>query len=461
LFGKFLPISSPWLERAITDAQPHAACATMSPPRVNAMSRLPLLPLLLLGVGCVATPGERPIDSEDPDTEDPTTEDPADPADPGEPGPVRPWELVEDVPDGLMPEDALFRIDKIIDLRIGLTPNARSRLNADPHTYVPATLRMYGQQLEVGVRLKGSSTFQSLGQKPSMKIAVDFSVPGQEVFGYEGFNLHNCVADAAYTGDVVGHRMLRLAGVPSLRTGYVQVYIDNELKGLYAIVQRKDHDWLEEWFGDASGSLYEGLGCDLAGPGANPGCWNIDQEGTGDTRQDLNQFVNAMAVNGAAFWNAFGTRMDYDLVVRGFAAEWLIGHWDSYTGNLNNYHLYHDPTADTWSLSPWSLDLSWARPVGGDCHTIGVNKAHYRSSVLGQRCQDDPDCDRLLEDHADDIMTRIENYDVRGLFDEIEQNIEPYVRADPNGPGLQRWRQEFSCAKSFIRDRRPELRLGP
>ncbi|HMV67840.1 MAG TPA: CotH kinase family protein [Myxococcota bacterium] len=415
------------------------------------------VPLLMLSAGCVV-PGQTPDDNDDSDVD--TPDDPTDDSD-DDTLPVRPWEMTEDIPDGMMPEDGLFRIDKVVDVRLELSSQARSRLNSDPRSYVPARLRMYGQTFDVGMRLKGSSTFQSLDQKPSIKIAFDYSVQGQELFGYEGFNLHNCTADAAYTGDVVAHRMLRLAGVPSLKSGYVQVYIDGQLKGLYAIVQRKDHDWLNEWFSDGSGSLYEGQGCDFTGWGANPGCWNLDQAGDNDTRQDLNDFLTAMNTNGQAFWNTFGTRMDYDLVVRSFAAEWVLGHWDSYTGNLNNYHLYHNPTTDQWSLSPWSLDLAWSRPVGGACHTIGVNKAHYRSGSLGSRCQDDRDCDNLLEQHADDIMTLIEGYDVRGLFDQIEQTIEPYVRADPNGPGVQRWRQEFQCARDFIRNRRPELRLGP
>lgn len=406
-----------------------------------------------LAVACVIPPV--------PDGADDTTTDPVDtPEDPVDTPdvPFEPWSLDETIPSGIMPEDSLFRIDRVVEIRLTLSLQAHSALQGDPRSYVPATMRIYGQDFEVGIRTKGSSTWQSIDQKPSLKVAMDFSVPGQEIFGYEGFNLHNCGADPSYMGEAVGHRMMRLGGVPSLRVGYARVTIDGQDRGLYTIVQRKDHDWMREWFSDPEGSLYEAVGCDF---NAGAGCWDMDHQGDGDTRQDLVQFTNAMAQNGQAWWNTFRTQMDSPRVIRGLAAEWVIGHWDSYSGNLNNYHLYHEPTTDLWSLSPWSLDLSFSRPVAGNCHGYGINKAFYDRGLIAQRCHGDATCDQELDDAADALMTAIEAYDVTDLFDRIQRVIEPEVQTDPFGPGMASFRREWQCAQSYLTERRPELHLRP
>jgi hypothetical protein len=425
-----------------------------------------ILTCAALTIGCVpAGTDDAPTDDVEPPIQDPPDDSPEDPQDdpPDEPTgdpPGRPWTSEETIPDGLMPEDSLFRIDRVVEIRFDLTAQALSALRSQPTTYADATMRMFGQTFEVGIRVKGSSTFRGIDDKPSLKVDLEYSVPGQEIFGYEGFNLHNAVADASYVGEAVGHRMMRLAGVPSLKVGYARVSIDGVDKGLYTLVQRKDKDWLAEWFQDPEGSLYEGLGCDFDNFGG-AGCWNVDQEGSADTRADLTDFVNAMAANGQQWWTTFRTRMDDQLVIRGLAAEWVIGHWDSYSGNDNNYHLYHEPTTDRWSLSPWSLDLSFSRPVSGDCHVYGVNRNFYDRTQIPTNCNNDVQCNQELETAADQLMTQIEGYDIDGLFDGIIRVIEPEVQTDPYSPGVVRFNQQVECARSYLLERRRELRLGP
>jgi hypothetical protein len=409
--------------------------------------------------GAEDTAGPPPPDTDGGDT--PSETDPP-PSDTDTVVPPGTWSADEVIPLGMMPEDGLFRLDKVTDIKLTLTPRNRASLESNPTGYVPAEMRMYGTTLEIGMRLKGSSTLRPLSDKPSMKIAVDFSTPGQEVFGWEGFNLHNCVADDSYMGDVMAHHLLREAGVPSLRTGYANVWVDNEYKGLYAVVQRKDHDWLEEWFADASGSLYEGLGCDFGGGGWGGGgadCWNLDQQGLGDTRQDLNNLVNNMNRQGNAFLAALVENFDAELLLRALAAEWVIGHWDSYSGNLNNYHLYHEPTTGKWSLSPWSLDLAFGRPVGGVCHQFGLDRSNYRTGQIALRCQNDPECNAVYEQFADEVMTVIESYPFNQTMTDIENLIDAHVVNDPFGPGRARWRNQVQCVRDFLTNRRAELGL--
>lgn len=382
--------------------------------------------------------------------------------DPAGGAPGEPWSLVETIPDDLMPEDGLFRRDRVLDVQLTLTRDARTQLNRNDREYVVATMTVFGRPFEVGMRLKGSSTYQPLSGKPSIKIKLDHTVPGQEMFGYDGFNLHNNTADASFVGELMGHRLLTASDVPSLKVGYARVTIDGERKGLYTIVQRKDQNWIEEWFDDPEGSLYEGQGCDFGGWwGDNNGdCLQLDHEGSADTRDDLREMFQAMSQQGTAFWTAANTYMDNDRVMRALAAEVVIGHWDSYSGNLNNYHWYHEPTTGLWSMSPWSLDLSFGRPVGGDCSQIGVDRSHYASGRLANECRSNPTCDQRLRAEMETVLQVVENYPYNDIFDEIETLIEPHVTAEPTrNPSVGRWRQEVQCARTFLDNRRATLGL--
>lgn len=380
-------------------------------------------------------------------------------ADPSRP----PWSSSFVVPDGLSPDEALFRWDFVHEIRFAVTGAELRKLLNRPRDYALSTMSFDGVEVQVGLRVKGASTFQPITDKPSLKVKLDHVVDGYSLFGVEGFNLHNQVADASYIGEHLGYRIMRDMGIPSQRTGLAAVWIGRQYKGLYTITERKDKDWIRRWYDDPTGSLYEGVGCDLNGERSwgdpDEPCWEVDTVGVNDSEADLQALVLAMNANGAPSWQDVRAELDTDVVTRGLAAEWVLGHWDSYSGNLNNLHLYHEPSSGKWSLSPWSMDLAFGRPVEGDCDQTPTNRGAFQVGLLARLCRDATTCDEQVVDAAREALDRIDDLDVDTTVQSLRALMEPWIATELDASARARWRGQVNCARGYMRGRRAALRL--
>ena len=54
--------------------------------------------------------------------------------------------------------------------------------------------------------------------------------------------------------------------------------------------------------------------------------------------------------------DALGRHLDLDQFYRFWAAEVLVGHWDGYVSNKNNYFVYFDSKSERLHFLPWGLD---------------------------------------------------------------------------------------------------------
>jgi hypothetical protein len=53
--------------------------------------------------------------------------------------------------------------------------------------------------------------------------------------------------------------------------------------------------------------------------------------------------------------------LDIDQFLRFWAVETVVGHWDGYTGDLNNFFVYQDPTTNKLTFLPWGTDGSFSK----------------------------------------------------------------------------------------------------
>ena len=74
------------------------------------------------------------------------------------------------------PEVDFFSDDAILPVEIDLSSSSRNALRNNPRDYAPVGLIVGGTRLEVGIRVKGSSTTQSIDSKPSLKVNVKYEV---------------------------------------------------------------------------------------------------------------------------------------------------------------------------------------------------------------------------------------------------------------------------------------------
>lgn len=360
----------------------------------------------------------------------------------------------------LFDEDVVHRFDILLD------GQAVAALNADPRSYAEGTLVFADQELVVGVKLKGNSTFQYLSSKPALKIKVDHVVDGQRFLDSESFNLHNQWYNPSMMGEQLAYAFFRDQGLPAPRTGNAVVSINGEEKGLYSIVEQKNERFLELWWEDDSGSLYEvgsfNHGCDL--DSGSTVCFEVDREGTGDSQIDLDDFLRAMrdGVEGETWTESLDRLVGLQPFLQAQAAEIVVAHYDNYGWNVNNWHIYHVPSDGIWGFSPWSTDLAWGwYPWVGSptCGTYGQHPTEYGNGYLMERCFGDALCRATLLDALDDQADALEAWGLSERIDARYDLIVDHVYADTWKAYDNSWfEQEVACIRAWGAQRPAQIR---
>jgi hypothetical protein len=81
--------------------------------------------------------------------------------------------------------------------------------------------------------------------------------------------------------------------------------------------------------------------------------------------------------------------VDLDAFLKMWAVESLIGHWDSYSGNRNNFYLYVHPTTRKLHFIPWGADSVFEDP--GPLQFKKVPKSFKAEGVLARRLWELPE----------------------------------------------------------------------
>ena len=197
----------------------------------------------------------------------------------------------------------------------------------------------------IGFRARGNTSLSS--QKKSFKIDFNRFVSAQKFEGLEELNLNGEHNDVSIMRSFLAQHLLRAAGLAASRTSYVKLYVNNEYKGLYINVEHLDDEFLDLRFPtEANGNLWKCFyGADLTWWGSNPSSYQAVYELK--TNKDsanytaLLNFINVLNnVPSVYFPCAIQEVLDVDLFLRNIALEILMGQWDGYAYNKNNYYLY-------------------------------------------------------------------------------------------------------------------------
>jgi hypothetical protein len=416
------------------------------------------IPVLLLSLACRApTVGAPP----------PAIDDSAPtPLDSGEP--ERPDDTgggVETIPDAEAPGAFLFANEEVHQLHISLEREAIAALGRDPTTYTEGAFEYGDQSWVVGVRLKGAVCFRTLSGKAAFKIKFNWTDSSPLFHGQKHLTLNNMVYDPSMMHETLAYRVYREAGLQAPRTGYARVWVNGEDYGLYLIVDTMDDVYIDQWWEDGSGPMYESgsynYPCDVDD---DVSCWELDEAGTDDSREQLQRLHQAATVRDPAEFQAnMQELLDWDNFLASMATEVAISHWDSYSWNLNNFHVYHEPTLDKWYWSPWSTDLAFGwYPWAGTprCGYYGVDPDDFTSGgYITQRCKADPSCHLAFLDALEAAADHLEQLDLPSILDATDAFIQAEVATDPrreyNDADYER---DLECVRTYVTNRPTMLR---
>jgi hypothetical protein len=259
----------------------------------------------------------------------------------------------------------LYDDTRVLEFRLTFSqPNWKTLLtqNVTSETDIPATLSVNGTVLDsVGVRYKGNSSYNVSGNKKPFNITTDAYRKGQEYLGYSTFNLNNFFKDPTFVREIIAYHLAGLY-LPSEKTAYVKLYINNVYWGLYLHVQQPNRTFLREQFGNDSGNHYKGdPRGELAWFGADTAKYRASYElKTNEARNDWSDLVDFIRIlnttPAGTMAEQIATVLDVDRALWYIAFSNILCNLDSYIGSGHNYYAYHNPDDDRFAIIPWDLN---------------------------------------------------------------------------------------------------------
>jgi hypothetical protein len=211
----------------------------------------------------------------------------------------------------------------------------------------------------------------------------------ENAIGTSRLTLNNSKQDASFARQVLGYQLFKLAGLPYARCNLCTVYVNGVKAGVFVNVEPIHKRYLDNNFGvfsgttltRKSGNLYElefseDFNTSTSAIMEAEGCSKYD-EGSAYKRRDFSAAVTEVTKNTVA---GLSSALDINQFLRVYAMEFLLRHWDGYSGNRNNTYLYNNveavpnpvaPANVRFAFLPWGLDQI-LQPGAFDLWTNGV-----------------------------------------------------------------------------------------
>ncbi len=223
-----------------------------------------------------------------------------------------------------------------------------------PYTDFMATATIDGERLQrVGVRKKGYIGSLSM-TRPSIKLRFNQFVQRQHVSGVRRVTLNNNLQDPSNVFQCLAYGLFADAGVPTPVCGFAQLAVNGEDWGVYTTLETYDRAFLARHFPSGEGKLYEGQLSDFRANWVET--FENKLQDTFDDRNELYELTRALRADDEDLLDVLEPLLDLDAYLSFWAAESLIGHWDGYNGNQNNFFVYLEPTTKKFYFIPWGTD---------------------------------------------------------------------------------------------------------
>jgi spore coat protein CotH len=288
----------------------------------------------------------------------------------------------------------IYSVAKITEVYLEVPPASETSLNtwANLKKYVPAKVKfvqgeLVSDQISIGLRLKGSTSLQPLKQKPSMRIQFNWgdALKGQRFLGLKNMTLHSLTQDNSLVHEFGAYKLYNSMGVVAPNTGWAEVFVNGKSKGVYLNVETPDDILLSKRFKDPTQHLYEGQAFADLKPGNDSGGeyegkFTVDEGwATTPNKADLTALIAAANVEAPkAWWDGLAKNIDRTALVKMFAVDNFLGHWDGYSGSIINNYFLRSNSKSVFTFLPWGTDQTFgenrATPELLDTYTFPMDK---------------------------------------------------------------------------------------
>jgi len=306
-------------------------------------------------------------------------------------------------PDHLMQVEVTMDPEDWQALRIShrVTGENFAQIVEKPYEYYPATVRIDGKKIgAVGIRKKGFFG-SAISTRPSLKLKMDYHEDGKTFAGQDRLTFNNNNQDPTRAQSFLVYQFMNDAGVNSPRSNLARIVVNGEDLGIYTHVESVRKPLIRRLFGDSKGDLWEGFAGDFTESeyGRIVHKWGKDDAG-----ESLKKLYDLLQRPDPIPLASFEELLDLDAFITLWASEVLIGHWDGYASNRNNFYIFRPKKAGLFYFTPWGPDSAFSDP--GPFIHVPVPKSFKARGYLCERLWELPEVrgryrkemQRLLDD---------------------------------------------------------------
>lgn len=275
--------------------------------------------------------------------------------------------------------NAAFLQDEVATVRITINPDTLEQLlslgsfneEIEYQAEFQYQSSVFNQTIPiVGFRLRGNTSLNA--QKKSFKISFNTYTNNGVFQGLEKMNLNGSHNDPSMIRAKLSWEIFNDNQLAGSRSSFVKLYINNEYRGLYSNIEHIDEIFAASYFdGSGDGNLYKCLyPASLKFLNNNPESYKFESGGRRAYELKTNNYVDDYSdlANFIKVINQTPTQelpcaleqiFNVDNYLKYLALDVLIGNWDNYAYNQNNFYLYHNQLTGLLEYIPYDVDNTW------------------------------------------------------------------------------------------------------
>ena len=159
---------------------------------------------------------------------------------------------------------APFYSDRVVTVRFDMADEDWEylRKSASEESYVQADMWYDGELIpDIAIRPKGNSSLAStigMGSiKFGLKVDLNLFNAARNLGGVKKFNFNNGFSDPTFIKETLSYELFEKMGIPTPRSVFVDVWVNDTHLGLYNMVEQIDKTFLARYFLNPNGNLFK------------------------------------------------------------------------------------------------------------------------------------------------------------------------------------------------------------
>ena len=326
--------------------------------------------------------------------------------------------------------------------------NALTKTTAEsPFTNFKANIVIDGVRIEdVGIRKKGFLGSLDV-DRPSLKIDFSEYKKQSPVKGLDRLTLNNNKQDRSLISQFMTYKLFAESGQPASRCSHAKVSVNGEYLGIYSHVESIRSPMLERVFGDDSGELYEGTVADFF-PASVEKFEPKDKKTKLAPIQKIAEVLDAEELD----LDRLGELVDIDAFLKFWATESLVGFWDGYTQNQNNFFVYRNADNKKLYFLPWGTDAAFVNVMPLPPYVLKVKSVHTQAMLPNRLYQIPEIRDRYRATLVKLLGELWVEEKLLLTLDQVEAKLKDHLHATQKD-----FPRELAKARDFVKNRRAVL----